>query len=138
MLPVYAAAVASLAGFATASPTPQSDDPKPPFGVSFTYVNGTFTEIFPVPDSLGAHRLGMHPCLRCNAVRAPGSTTNTTTDSDGLVINVFFQTPATGVFGRCTLLEPDRQGLGTLEFNKPTIRTIDPPAVIGWVQCNTE
>jgi len=53
--------VAALASFATAAPTPQENDPKPPFGVSFTYLNGTFTDVFPVPDSLEVYPLSMNP-----------------------------------------------------------------------------
>lgn len=52
---------AALASFATAAPTPQADDTKPPFGVSFTYLNGTFTDVFPVPDSLEVYPLSRSP-----------------------------------------------------------------------------
>ncbi|KAK1771616.1 hypothetical protein QBC33DRAFT_158666 [Phialemonium atrogriseum] len=113
-LPIATAAV--LAGSATAIPTPEQGDAKPAFEISFTYVNGTFTDVFPVPDSLEVQVL----------------------NSGDPVANVFFQPPATGVFGRCTLLEPDRQGLGVIEFSKPTIRSVEPAAVIGFVQCNSE
>lgn len=54
-------AAAALAGSATATPTPQVDDPKPPFGVAFTYLNGTFTGVLPVPDSLAVYPLSKVP-----------------------------------------------------------------------------
>lgn len=46
-----------------------------------------------------------------------------------------FTFPA-GPTGRCTFLDPDRQGLGTLQVTKATTVPVAPPSVIGFVQCN--
>lgn len=46
-----------------------------------------------------------------------------------------FTFPA-GPTGRCTFLEPDRQGLGAVQVNKATSVPVTPPSVIGFVQCN--
>lgn len=53
---IAGAAVASSS--ALASPTTQVRDDKPSFGVAFTYANGTFTDVFPIPDSLEVYALG--------------------------------------------------------------------------------
>ncbi|KAJ9136539.1 hypothetical protein NKR23_g9778 [Pleurostoma richardsiae] len=112
------ASLAALAGFVAAAPAPQEDDPapKPPFHIAFTFTNGSFTDPIDFPDTLDV---------------IPTNITE-------LISAVFFSPPGFEVWGRCTLLEPDRQGLGSVEFNKATTRAVDPPAVVGFVQCNSE
>ncbi|KAJ5009654.1 hypothetical protein K4K57_008434 [Colletotrichum sp. SAR 10_99] len=50
-----AAFASLLATLAAAAPTPQEDDPAVVFGISFTYENGTFTDLFDVPETLSGY-----------------------------------------------------------------------------------
>lgn len=53
-----AAFASLLATLAAAAPTPQEDDPAVVFGISFTYENGTFTDLFDVPETLSGYPVG--------------------------------------------------------------------------------
>lgn len=44
--------------FVAAAPTPQGDEPAAVFGISFTFENGTFTDVFDVPETLSGYPLG--------------------------------------------------------------------------------
>ncbi|GKT56294.1 hypothetical protein ColTof4_09159 [Colletotrichum tofieldiae] len=110
------AALAILsAAFVAAAPRPQDDEPAAVFGISFTFENGTFTDVFDVPETLSGYPLA----------------------SNGIVTNVFIYPPA-GQPARCAFLEPEpsRQGLGAWAIARPTTIALDPPAEVGYVQCN--
>ncbi|KAK2004291.1 hypothetical protein LX36DRAFT_456809 [Colletotrichum falcatum] len=74
-----------------AAPRPQDDEPGAVFGISFTFENGTFTDVYDVPETLSGHPLA----------------------SNGIVTNVFIYPPP-GQPARRAFLEPEpsRQGLG--------------------------
>lgn len=61
---LHIATAATLTGLTTAAPTRREDDFKPPFGISFTYVNGTFADVFSVPDSLEIYPLSKDPGIQ--------------------------------------------------------------------------
>ncbi|TKW57995.1 hypothetical protein CTA1_761 [Colletotrichum tanaceti] len=106
-----------------AAPTPQGDEPAAVFGISFTFENGTFTDVFDgSPPSDGALLTWSHPLQ---------------TASNGIVTNVFIYPPP-GQPARCAFLEPEpsRQGLGAWVIARATTIALDPPGEVGFVQCN--
>ncbi|TQN70241.1 hypothetical protein CSHISOI_05253 [Colletotrichum shisoi] len=102
--------------FVAAAPTPQGDEPAAVFGISFTFENGTFTDVFDVPETLSGYPLA----------------------SNGIVTNVFIYPPP-GQPARCAFLEPEpsRQGLGAWVIARATTIALDPPGEVGFVQCNS-
>ncbi|KAJ0340509.1 hypothetical protein COL922a_003317 [Colletotrichum nupharicola] len=110
------AALASLlATLAATAPTPQEDDPAVVFGMPLTYENGTFTDLFDVPETLSGYPVA----------------------SNGIVTNVFIYSPGNDP-ARCAFLEPEpsRQGLGAVSIIHATTIELSPPGEVGFVQCN--
>ncbi|KAK2021643.1 hypothetical protein LX32DRAFT_604388 [Colletotrichum zoysiae] len=103
------------AALVAAAPMPQDQGSGAVFGISFTYENGTFTDVYDVPETLSGYPLA----------------------SNGIVTNVFIYPPA-GQPARCAFLEPEpsRQGLGAWTIARATTVVLDPPAEVGYVQCN--
>ncbi|KAK2053584.1 hypothetical protein LY76DRAFT_597705 [Colletotrichum caudatum] len=130
---LYAALVA-------AAPMPQDQEPGAVFGISFTFENGTFTDVHDVPETLSGYPLGK-ACLnrvsRPDRHRPADLVRTCSTASNGIVTNVFIYPPA-GQPARCAFLEPEpsRQGLGAWTIARATTVVLDPPAEVGYVQCN--
>ncbi|EFQ31167.1 uncharacterized protein GLRG_06311 [Colletotrichum graminicola M1.001] len=103
------------AALAAAAPKAQDEEPGAVFGISFTYENGTFTDVYDVPETLSGYPLA----------------------SNGIVTNVFIYPPP-GQSARCAFLEPEpsRQGLGVWTIARATTVVLSPPAEVGYVQCN--
>ncbi|KAK7750730.1 hypothetical protein SLS62_007281 [Diatrype stigma] len=117
---LFQTAIAPLlaAAVATAAPALRHVTEDPSFLISLTFEDGTTSGIFKVADSLEETALSYNK-----------------TTSFVFMDYEDFTFPA-GPTGKCTFLEPDRQGLGTLQVNKATTVPVNPLSVIGFVQCN--
>ncbi|KAF9874487.1 hypothetical protein CkaCkLH20_08050 [Colletotrichum karsti] len=111
---VHLTFTALAASLAAAAPTPQ-EDPAAVFGISFTYENGTFTDVFDVPETLSGYAIA----------------------SNGIVTNVFIYPPGNKPV-RCAFLEPEpsRKGLGAVSIVHATTIELSPAGEVGFVQCN--
>ncbi|KAK1986376.1 hypothetical protein LZ30DRAFT_582275, partial [Colletotrichum cereale] len=113
---LHAAFAFLSAALVAAAPRPPDDEEAGAvFGISFTFENGTFTDVYDVPETLSGYPIA----------------------SNGIVTNVFIYPPP-GQPARCAFLEPEpsRQGLGVWTIARATTVVLDPPAEVGYVQCN--
>ncbi|GFP56907.1 hypothetical protein ACSS6W_004565 [Trichoderma asperelloides] len=113
---IIAAAAATLAGLASASPAHKFD--KHAAHIAYTYPNGTFTKPFDVATNGKAQQL----------------------PSNNIVSEVFVAPPFDGrryVLTSCSFQAPSNKSLGAVSIRKPTTVPVNPPAAIGYVTCNS-